>query len=784
VSFPFHEHNLEGVMQDDNEEITRREFAKQALMSTTLLAGAASGTLAFASVDQPPRDLAHAVVAELGGLFIPSRPSDPGYKDLEQYGITEYVMKGLQTDSLDAFNSAAKQFFEGKAFLELDDKQREQYLELIIDGSKMADAEQRTRLRTFYRAARARILSVYYKNYPEHEVKRNAQGEPILKPGDTHQITNPNTKKIVTGWDIAGYQGPLDWEEEERRRAMAKKTLSYWYEGDLVKLNNPRPPAAVAIKTSEGHDYYDVIVVGGGTAGCIVAGRLAERGINPKTGDRLRVAMLEGGDDWTIRDPGIRPGYGYPIRRRMITNVGDEEFGAEGQIPGAAYRRPWDMGGVENFRLVGGCSNHYGGRCWIPEEEDFHFYRETSGVDWDLAKFGDAIQEIRDLFHVMVPPAEWWSKVDHLWADAGRALGFQIYPAQVALRNCLNTLYAGGHYGFLDRYDTKGTSLPWAYIGLNNGLKIIANAEVEKILIEKAPGARPVATGAVYKDKSGTLHEVRAARVIVACAANGTPLLLYRSGYGPREFLGDRLLVENKNVGEHLSGEAHMESTAYFPEPINSESNADLADPWTSMKPGPRGARGELSVRFSGGGTAVPLPNLTALEFFAPEFGWKHKEYMRNGAAMSRIMLWRTHVFLPPWSWRVRPDSKIERVELDAQRLDTVIREAAEVTRAWYEKMAIKPLKIDLRGTTRPAASLQPDHRSGTARAGASRETSVCNSDFDCHDIDHLLFTSGASLPITCFCWSMGPIAVGAAYAWRRMIANHFSRGCSTKGFA
>jgi choline dehydrogenase-like flavoprotein len=774
----------EDAMHHDHEEITRREFTKQAVVSTTLLAGAASGTLAFASVDQPPQDLSHAVVAELGGVFIPSRPADPGYKDLEKYGITKYVMQNLPAGAVEAFNSAAKQFFEGKAFLDLDDKQREQYLELIIDGSKISDAELRTRLQGFYRAARARILSVYYKNYPEHEVKRNAQGEPILKPGDTHQITNPNTKQIVTGWDIAGFQGPLDWEEEERCRAKAKKTLPYWYEGDLVKLANPNKPPSPAIKTSEGHDYYDVVVVGGGTAGCIVAGRIAERGVNPKTGDRLRVAMIEGGDDWTIRDPGMRPGYGYPIRRRMITNIRNEEFGAEGSVPAPSYRWHWDMG-PENFKLVGGCSLHYGGMCWIPGEEDFHSYREASGVDWDLAKFGDAIQEIRDLYHVMAPPDAWWSKGDHLWADAGRALGFQMYATSIAFRNPLGSFY-DDLGDTMNRYDSKGTSLPWVYIGLNHGLKVIANAEVEKILIEKSPGARPVATGAVYKDKSGTRHEVRAARVIVACAANWTPQLLYKSGYGPRDYLGDQLLVENKNVGDHVSGDLDLITSAYLSEPITPEGPEGeffaQHGAWTSIKPRPWG---ELSVQIRSA-AAGRVPDAAALGAFAPGFGWEHKEYMRNGAGVRRILTWRTHLGAIPWSWRVRPEGRLERVELDAAPFDATIKEAAEVVRAWHGKLAIKPVKVDFRAFSQSAASLGPHtvfHRVGSARAGASRETSVCSSDFDCHDIDHLLITSSATIPRTFF-WSLGPTAVNAAYAWRRMIANHFSRGCSTRGFA
>src|ERR1700693_2939944 len=97
----------------------------------------------------------------------------------------------------------------------------------------------------------------------------------------------------------------------------------------------------------------------------------------------------------------------------------------------------------------------------------------------------------------------------------------------VALRNSFTgTIFDGSS---MNRFDAKGTSLPWAYIGLNNGLKTIPHAEVEKILIEKTAGRKPVATGAVYKDKSGNMHEVRAARVIVACGTNWTPQLLYRS---------------------------------------------------------------------------------------------------------------------------------------------------------------------------------------------------------------------------------------------------------------
>ena len=62
---------------------------------------------------------------------------------------------------------------------------------------------------------------------------------------------------------------------------------------------------------------YDLIIVGSGIGGSILAARIAEKGVNPKNGERLRIAMLEAGPYWK-GDP--KPGYGIPLRRRMITN--------------------------------------------------------------------------------------------------------------------------------------------------------------------------------------------------------------------------------------------------------------------------------------------------------------------------------------------------------------------------------------------------------------------------------------------------------------------------------
>ena len=59
------------------------------------------------------------------------------------------------------------------------------------------------------------------------------------------------------------------------------------------------------------YETFDVIVVGAGTAGTILASRIAENGVNPGTGDRLKVGLFEGGPYYLKGGP-LQPGTGDP----------------------------------------------------------------------------------------------------------------------------------------------------------------------------------------------------------------------------------------------------------------------------------------------------------------------------------------------------------------------------------------------------------------------------------------------------------------------------------------
>ena len=212
----------------ETQNPSRRDFLKTVGVAGTamVVGGGTPPTMAASSpVDRKK------MISALGDALIPSDPGDPGYKDLDPYGITDEVLRALPDISdadLELFNERCRGMFDGKTFLELTEPQRADYLREIVKGSAVNDPKELGTLRRVYRNTRRRVLGLYYSNFPEHQWPRDKNGMPILKPGDLHQITNPNTTQVVTAWDQVGFHGPLTWDEEERRRNVVKKI--HWHE--------------------------------------------------------------------------------------------------------------------------------------------------------------------------------------------------------------------------------------------------------------------------------------------------------------------------------------------------------------------------------------------------------------------------------------------------------------------------------------------------------------------------------------------------------------------------
>jgi len=503
------------------------------------------------------------------------------------------------------------------------------------------------------------------------------------------------------------------------------------------------------------YDSYDLIVAGGGTAGCLIASRIAQHGINPRTGDRLRIALIEGGPYFIRGESELRPGYGVPERRKAVVNINYQEFRAE----------PWPYDGMQN-KMVGGCGLHWGGNGLLPFREDYDHWRRETGVNWDEKILQAAVEEISKVYNLHPSISENMTVGNNLYRDAALAMGQDPKPSPMGRRNCINCGYCGS--GHLCKYDSKGSSLYYIHECEKHGVKIIPDAEIEKVIIEKQ-GGRAIARG-VHYTQHGQPREARAPKILVTCGTGGTPVVLMRSGYGPREILGDRLLVENENIGKHLDGDIGHGVDALFDTAIkDSYGGVERYD--FTISEANLGYQKLTSRDSKMSSIDEAYPHLLALHSFAPQLGWELKNYMKTvrkhfGSIAITIgaALWDKGI--------VTPTGKYVYNRRHPGILKT-LKEGTEFIVDLYSKMAIRPTRVN----AAPPNRFSIAHQTSSCRAGESAQNSVVNSDFESHDVDNLFVSSAAVIPRAPLSHSHVPTCVVAAYTWRRMVENHFSRG-------
>lgn len=238
----------------EKERITRREFLKETGAGTLGVGIALPQMLSAQAVDysQAPAVDRKQLVAALADTIIPTADGYPGYRRLERHGISDEVLKGLtgiRSEEFNVFNAAAREYF-AEPFVELKEEDRTAFLEVVVESfplgtfavgienppQKHGPSDQLPakvgkdvvgKIQKVFRLTRLRVMTVFYQNFPEHRIGRDQNDIPLLPTGDLHQIINPNTPDLVTGWDIANFPGPLSWQEEEARRAKWMKI--HWH---------------------------------------------------------------------------------------------------------------------------------------------------------------------------------------------------------------------------------------------------------------------------------------------------------------------------------------------------------------------------------------------------------------------------------------------------------------------------------------------------------------------------------------------------------------------------
>ena len=170
---------------------------------------------------------------------------------------------------------------------------------------------------------------------------------------------------------------------------------------------------------------YDLIVVGAGFAGLICAARIAEKGVNPKNGEKLRVALLEAGPNLLKNKQ--KPGFGDPLHRQLIPQIVWEEFESSGLVKSW----PWGFG----LKVVGGCSIHWGAHMHLPYDVDYENW-SAMGISWTKQDMKEAVDDIVQTLHVHADPQQAWTRGETMFREAAVSLGYKWKEADGGHVSC------------------------------------------------------------------------------------------------------------------------------------------------------------------------------------------------------------------------------------------------------------------------------------------------------------------------------------------------------------
>lgn len=267
----------------------------------------------------------------------------------------------------------------------------------------------------------------------------------------------------------------------------------------------------------------DVVVVGSGAGGAVVATELAQSG--------LRVIVLEEG-----------PRVEGPLHGQMRPSESMRHVWRDGAFVAALGVGQSPTINVTMAKCVGGSSVVTGGVCFRVPGAVLHEWQNELGLeDYSEEGLEPYVSHVERAIHVEEVPASMRSRSTTLFVEGAERLGIPIKPIRRNTKDCNGC----GRCNFGCPHGAK-MSVDLSYLprAVASGAEVWSHALVERVVTRSGRAVGVV--GRILNREGGAAGdrlEVRARRVVLAAGAWHTPLLLQRSGVGHPRWVGRQMTL-------------------------------------------------------------------------------------------------------------------------------------------------------------------------------------------------------------------------------------------------